>query len=108
MPELIVPPFSKEDIVEICRQSHAFNNKYEVLDIKNVDGAILNELKVGDVVVKKTGAEGHAYVVSYKQEGHGCCLTYTDASCVETQSYDCNDGVWTYNSEDKTTLTPDH
>ena len=42
----------------------------------------------------------HAYVVTFKSET-GMCMTYTDASCVETQSYDKDGDEWVYNSEDK-------
>ena len=63
----------------------------------------LNALKVGDVVEKKTGNQKHCYVVSYKEEKHGICLTYVDGSgYMETISYDYVDGSWVYNSKDVT------
>lgn len=66
-----------------------------------------NALECGDVVLKKTGNQYHSYRVSYKEKNTGMCLTYVDASCVETISYDYTDGAWVYNSTDHTTLTPD-
>jgi len=59
-----------------------------------------NKLQPGMLVAKKTGNQYHVYMVSYKEEGVGMCLTYVDASRVETQSYDCTDNEWVYNSED--------
>ena len=79
----------------------------DVTDITKLSSAYCEALKAGDVVVKTTTNQKHAYLVSYKEDGVGLCLTYTDATTVETVSYDCSEGVWTYNSTDKTTLTPD-
>ena len=71
-----------------------------VEDVKNIDGEILSQLQCGDVVIKHDESGEHAYVVSYRGET-GICLTYADASCIETQSYDLIDDEWVYNSEDK-------
>lgn len=78
----------------------------EVEDITAVSADVLDSLECGDVVVKKTGNQRHAYLVSYKGDGagEGMCLTYTDASVVETVSYDRTDEGWAYNSTDKTLL----
>ena len=73
---------------------------FKVADVKNIDGEILSQLKCGDVIVKEDASGEHAYIVSYRGET-GICLTYTDASVVETQSYDLVDEEWVYNSEDK-------
>lgn len=75
----------------------------EVTDITAIDGKILDSLKVGDKIVKVTGKQGHLYQVSYKGAGvgEGICLTYVDASVIETVSYDYNDEGWAYNSTDK-------
>lgn len=77
----------------------------EVTDITKLTNAQLDALAVGDKVVKITGAEKHLYLVSYKaDEGGGICLTYTDASRVETVSYDRTESGWAYNSTDTTTI----
>jgi len=75
----------------------------EVEDITAIDGAILDTLQVGDKVAKITGKQKHLYTVSYKGEGvgEGICLTYADASLIETVSYDFTDSGWVYNSTDK-------
>lgn len=75
----------------------------EVADITAIDGAILDALQCGDRVVKVTGKQKHLYTVSYKGEGagEGLCLTYADASGVETVSYDRTESGWAYNSTDK-------
>lgn len=80
--------------------------KYEVENIKALSQDLCERLECGDVVIKKTGKQKHAYKVSYKGEGvgEGMCLTYADASCVETVSYDFTAEGWAYNSTDVTPL----
>lgn len=75
----------------------------EVTDITAIDGKILDSLQVGDKIVKVTNNQGHLYQVSYKGAGvgEGICLTYIDASVIETVSYDYTDEGWAYNSTDK-------
>lgn len=72
-----------------------------VTDITAMTGAQLDALRCCDCVIKKTGDLNHAYKVSFKNET-GICLTYVDASVVETVSYDKIEGTWTYNSTDVT------
>ena len=79
------------------------DTKVKVADVKNIDGAIIEQLKCGDIVIKEDASGEHAYVVTFKSES-GICMTYTDASCVETQSYDKDGDDWVYNSEDKSIL----
>ena len=77
----------------------------EVADITALTDEQLDALNVGDKVAKKTGTAQHLYVVSYKDaENGGLCLTYTDASNVETVSYDHSASGWAYNSTDKTPI----
>lgn len=76
--------------------------------VKNITKLTNDQIKVlmsGDEVVKETGNQKHTYIVSYKEQGQGMCLTYTDATYVETVSYDLINGVWTYNSTDSTSLS---
>ena len=86
--------FTKKEIV----------NTVEVSNIKSIPSKVLNELKAGDVVVKLTGNMKHSYRVSYKEDGQGICLTYTDASIAETVSYDYVGSKWVYNSTDVITF----
>lgn len=79
----------------------------EALEVSNITALTddqINELKAGDVVVKKTGNQKHSYRVSYKEDNTGICLTYVDASVSETVSYDYTGGHWVYNSTDVTHL----
>lgn len=79
----------------------------EVEDITALTGAQLDALEIGAKVAKKTGTAKHLYVVSYKDaENGGLCLTYTDASTVETVSYDHTESGWAYNSTDKGSIPP--
>jgi len=79
----------------------------DVDDITALTGAQLDALEIGAKVAKKTGTAKHLYVVSYKDaENGGLCLTYTDASTVETVSYDHTESGWAYNSTDKGSIPP--
>lgn len=79
----------------------------EVADITGLTNDQLDSLNVGDKVAKKTGTAKHLYVVSYKDaENGGLCLTYTDATTVETVSYDHTESGWAYNSTDKGSIPP--
>lgn len=60
----------------------------------------LNILKAGDIVEKTTGKQRHTYIVTYKEEKHGICLSYFNAGYTETVSYDYVDGHWVFNSKD--------
>ena len=81
----------------------------EAGDITALTDEQLDGLQVGDKVAKKTGTAEHLYVVSYKDaENGGLCLTYTDASVVETVSYDHTESGWAYNSTDKTSILPNN
>lgn len=75
--------------------------KIEVTNIKQLTDEEIDKLECGDVVVKKTGSQKHNYIVTYKENGVGICLSYFDASTIETVSYDYTDGHWVYNSTDK-------
>lgn len=80
------------------------SNSKAVSNIQAIPSAVLSALECGDVVVKLTENQKHAYIVSYKEDNVGITLTYTDASLVETVSYDFTDGAWVYNSTDSTPL----
>ena len=80
------------------------NVLFEDNDVKALTDDQCEMLKVGDIVAKKTDNQYHCYIVTYKEANQGLCLSYFDASCIETQSYDYTDGHWVYNSEDKTTF----
>ena len=77
----------------------------QATDITALTDGQLDALNVGDKVAKKTGTAEHLYTVTYKDaENGGICLTYLDASVVETVSYDHTESGWAYNSTDKTPL----
>ena len=78
------------------------NYNIEVTDITKLTSDQCEALQCGGVVIKKTGNQKHRYVVSYKEDHVGMCLTYTDASVVETVSYDYTNKNWVYNSTDVT------
>lgn len=76
----------------------------ECTDVKALTDGQIDLLRCGDYLVKKTGNQNHAYKVTYKEDKKGICLTYHDASTVETVSYDYTGGHWVYNSTDKADL----
>ena len=80
--------------------------KIKTSDITNLSTKDINKLKAGDIVLKKTGNQKHTYIVSYKEDNQGICLTYNDALYTETVSYDYNTTTktWDYNSTDKTVI----
>ena len=90
------------DIINSIANDYNGNKKLEVTDIKTLTTAQINALNCGDVVIKNESGNKHGYVVSYKQEGVGICLTYADAENVETVSYDYVGENWVYNSTDIT------
>lgn len=71
-------------------------------DIEHLSDGLLNSLKVGDVVQKKTGNQKHCYIVTYKGDGagEGICLTYVACGYMETISYDRSGTSWVFNSKD--------
>lgn len=72
----------------------------ETANIEQLTDAQLNSLHCGDIVRKKTGNMFHCYIVTYKEENHGICLSYFAAGYTETISYDFTDGHWIFNSKD--------
>lgn len=79
----------------------ALNTMYiTVSDVKAMTDDQLDILACGDVVVKEDTSGKHAYIVTYKKDKHGICMSYFDASCIETVSYDYTNGHWVYNSMD--------
>lgn len=74
----------------------------EVTDMTALTAEQLDSLDCGEVVVKVTGKQKHAYIVSYKGEGEGegICLSYNAAGYGETISYDRTESGWQYNSTD--------
>lgn len=60
----------------------------ETADITALTAEQLSSLRSGDVVNKVDSNGKHSYRVSFKKDDTGLCLTYTDASCSETVSYD--------------------
>ena len=91
----------------ILRALVSQSSPLEVEDITELTGEQLDALECGSKVVKVTGVQKHLYWVSYKGDGvgQGLCLTYADASVVETVSYDFTDDGWVYNSTDTTDIT---
>lgn len=73
----------------------------ECENVKALSDDQISLLRCGDYLVKKDASGEHAYKVTFKSDT-GMCLTYYDASVIETQSYDKVGGHWVYNSEDKT------
>lgn len=89
-----VERMSDKDIPEII----------DVEDITAISSSILQNLKGGDIIRKVDSTGKHSYFCSFKKDGTGLCLTYTDASVVETVSYDKSGSNWVYNSTDITEL----
>ena len=74
----------------------------EASELEEIAGELLEQLEVGDLVIKKTGAQKHAYYVTYRGEGigEGVCFTYSTTGYSETISYDKTAEGWKFNSKD--------
>ncbi len=94
----------REDLIKKLLNGDYSVKLKDITNIQSLTDEQINELKAGDIVLKKTGEQTHAYIVSYKEEGQGICLTYADATYLETISYDYVDGNWVYNSKDSTVV----
>lgn len=95
---------SKSSILEFKRKHNLLvdgvSANITVSNITSLNNEQLNSLKCGDIVCKQDNTGKHSYVVTYKKENVGICLSYFDASVVETVSYDYIGGNWVYNSTD--------
>lgn len=90
-----------DDIVdELSKQSEDTSKgsakREPVEDIEKLSAKQLDELRCGDVVIKQSGTEQHAYHVAYKDDTkHEISLVYADAWNVEEIYYDKSvGGVW--------------
>lgn len=95
---------SKTDILEFKRKHNLLvgnsSIKISATNITTLTDKELNNLRCGDMVQKKTENQFHNYIVSYKEENKGICLSYYACGYTETVSYDYTDGHWVYNSTD--------
>lgn len=94
--------YTENEVLELAKQ--ASGNKVEVSNITTIKSKILDALKPGDFVIKKTGNMKHTYIVTYKEEKHGICISYFAAGYTETVSYDYVGSKWVYNSTDVITF----
>lgn len=90
------------DVLNSLATDYAGVSVLQVANVQTLTTAQCNALKAGDVVVKNENGNKHTYVVSYKEDEQGLCLTYTDCENVETVAYDYSDGEWVFNSKDVT------
>jgi hypothetical protein len=58
----------------------------------------MDKQQILDLIAAKIAGQGNQVDIG------GLCLTYTDASTVETVSYDHSESGWAYNSTDKTNI----
>lgn len=75
----------------------------EVEDIEALTDEQLENLKAGDIVLKLTNGMKHTYIVTYKEDRVGLCLSYFDFGYSETVSYDYDSEVeaWTLNDVER-------
>ena len=89
------------DYLRHAVQLKAARTAYTTTNITELSDDLLNKLRCGDTVIKLTENQCHTYTVTYKEAAVGICLSYFDASGIETVSYDYTEGHWVYNSTDK-------
>lgn len=69
--------------------------KLEVGSVETLTTEQISRLKCGDIVIKDTGTERHAYVVSYKDDTkHEMSLVYADPKNIEEVYYEKNGTTW--------------
>lgn len=90
----------REDLIKKLLNGDFSVKLKDITNIQSLTDEQINELKAGDIVLKKTEDQTHTYIVSYKEENHGICISYFNAGYSETVSYDYIDGHWVYNSTD--------
>lgn len=75
----------------------------EVEDIEALTDEQLENLKAGDIVLKLTDGMKHTYIVTYKEDRVGLCLSYFDFGYSETVSYDYDSEfeAWTLNDVER-------
>lgn len=75
----------------------------EVEDIEALTDEELENLKAGDIVLKLTDGIKHTYIVTYKEDRVGLCLSYFNFGYSETVSYDYDSEVeaWTLNDVER-------
>lgn len=95
--------FSEKEIVKLVEELLK-NRVMKVENMAQLTDEQCGALKCGDVIVKRDASGDHAYHVSFQKDNVGLCITYVDASRVETVSYDYTEGHWVYNSTDITPL----
>ena len=86
--------------------TQTINITTEPLEVENIEALTdeeLENLKAGDIVLKLTDGMKHTYIVTYKEEGVGLCLSYFDYGYAETVSYDYDSDVeaWTLNDVER-------
>lgn len=99
---------AKTPILEFKRKHNLLveseEEKANVLTVSNIQSLTneeINSLKCGDIVAKEDSTGKHSYVVTFKKDNVGICLSYFDGSgYLETVSYDYTEGNWVYNSTD--------
>lgn len=87
-------------MIGIYRYTNRINGKSYIGKSTNIEqrkNGHLRKTKNGDTTYF------HNALRKYGENG-GLCLTYTDASTVETVSYDHTESGWAYNSTDKTNI----
>ena len=76
-----------EDIIKDIRVETP--RRITVTDIEALTAGQIEALRCGDVVIKQTGTQQHAYTVAYKDDtAHEIALVYADAWNVEEVYYD--------------------
>ena len=93
---------------DILKKADEAPSQLVVSGITTLTAEQLDSLKVGDIVVKKTGNSRHGYVVCYKNETAGeLSMVYADAWNVEEVYYDKNGsgGSWQYVVRDITKIS---
>ena len=91
---------TNKDFEILEEQIEALPHRYMANNIE-AGGEWLDKVKAGDIVVKHTGQERHAYMVTYWRSDE-ILLVYCDHQNVEGLYFEKHEGVWSLVAKDIT------
>lgn len=101
--EVIYDIATKEFACTLTGNGNVDKPAIKVNDIENLPSELCDSLECGQIVIKVTGEEEHAYIVSYKKDDE-MSLTYVDHSCSEEVYYEKSEDTWAFIVKDITML----
>ena len=93
-----------DEIIAVLSNGTVTSSK-NITNIQAVPSPILSNIECGDNLIKVSDGEKYTYHVTHKKEQISICLTYVDASVVESVFYERIAGGWVYKSTDSRNIS---